>query len=83
MKVVKKYSHLNGEEYLLVHKKDLYEEILQVISEVDGETFKTKVSEEERRVGELLYNPDALNREFEIDIWEISMECCIAVILCF
>jgi hypothetical protein len=65
MKVVKKYSHLNGEEYLLVHKKDQYEEILQVISEVDGDNFKTKVSEEKGREGELLYNPDSLNREFK------------------
>ena len=50
MRVVKKFSHLNGEEFLLVHKKALYEEILQVISEVDGNKFKTKVSEEKRRV---------------------------------
>ena len=65
MKVVKKYSHLNGEEFLLVHKKELYDEILQAISEVDAEKFKTKVSEEKRRIGEVLYNPDSLNREFK------------------
>ncbi len=65
MRVVKKYSHLNGEEYLIVHKKRLYDEILQAISEVDAEQFKTKVSEEKRRKGELLYNPDELNREFK------------------
>jgi hypothetical protein len=65
MKVVKKYSHLNGEEYLLVHKKNLYKEILQAIAEVDATKFKTKVSEEKRRTGELLYNPDELNREFK------------------
>lgn len=65
MRVVKKYSHLNGEEFLLVHKKKLYDEILQAIAEVDAEKFKTKVSEEQRRMGELLYNPDKLNREFK------------------
>lgn len=65
MRVVKKYSHMNGEEYLLVHKKDHYNEILHAISLVNAEEFKTKVSEEKRRVGELLYNPDELNREFK------------------
>jgi hypothetical protein len=65
MRVIKKYSHLNGEEFLLVHKKKLYNEILQAISEVDAEKFRTKVSEEKRRMGELLYNPDELNREFK------------------
>lgn len=65
MKVVKKYSHLNGEEFLLVHKKERYDEILEAIATVDATRFKTKSSEEQRRVGELLYNPDELNREFK------------------
>lgn len=65
MKVYKKYSHLNGEEYLLVHKSNLYQEILNVISLVDANNCKTKVSKERGRKGELLYNPTALNAEFK------------------
>ena len=29
MKIAQKYSHLNGEEYLIVHHNDLYKEIKQ------------------------------------------------------
>ena len=31
MKIAQKYSHLNGEEYLIVHHKKLYKEIIDVI----------------------------------------------------
>ena len=29
MKIAQKYSHLNGEEYLIVHHNDLYNEIIK------------------------------------------------------
>jgi hypothetical protein len=35
MKVAKKYSHFSGEEYLIIHHKDLYNEILDTINKVD------------------------------------------------
>lgn len=65
MKIVEKYSHLNGEEYLILHRKDIYEEIQEAISSVNTNNFKTKVSKEKTMKGKLLYNPDALNREFK------------------
>jgi len=65
LKIVEKYSHLNGEEYLIVHKKDIYEEIKEIVQSVDANSFKTKVSKEKTMPGRLLYNPDALNREFK------------------
>jgi len=37
MKIAQKYSHLNGEEYILVHKKKLYEEIISTIESIDAE----------------------------------------------
>ncbi|MCY4210944.1 MAG: hypothetical protein OXE97_07895 [Gammaproteobacteria bacterium] len=37
MRIVETYSHLNGLEYLLVHKPRLWQEIQEVIQEVDGE----------------------------------------------
>ena len=58
MKVVNKYSHLNGEEYLIVHKKDLYDEILKTISLVDANKLKTKISKEKRKKGNYLYNQE-------------------------
>ena len=34
MKIAQKYSHLNGEEYLIVHHKKTYDEILNVIASI-------------------------------------------------
>jgi hypothetical protein len=61
MKIDQIYSHLNGLEFLLVHKKDLWKEIRQVITSIDAAECKTKVSKEKRKIGELLYSPVALN----------------------
>ena len=37
MKIVEKYSHLNGLEFLLVHKPELWQEIESVIHSIDAE----------------------------------------------
>ena len=55
MKIVETYSHLNGLEYLIVHKKKLWEELQAVIAKVDGKACKTKVSREKGMKGRLLY----------------------------
>jgi hypothetical protein len=65
MQVVEKYSHLNGEEYLIVHHNVVYEEIKDVIQSLDAKKFRTKVSKEKTMKGRRLYNPDELNREFK------------------
>ncbi len=65
MKIIEKYSHLNGEEYLLVHHKKVYKEIIDIIQSIEAEKFRTKVSKEKTMKGKLLYNPDELNREFK------------------
>lgn len=64
MKISQKYSHLNGEEYLIVHHKKLYSEIKQVIGSIDANLFKTKVSKEKRKVGNNLLSPIDLNKAF-------------------
>ena len=64
MKIVQTYSHLNGLEYLLVHKKRLWTEIKQVIAQVDATKCKTKVSEEKTMKGKLLYSPVDMNKSF-------------------
>ena len=65
MQIIEKYSHLNGEEYLLVHHKNLFNEILNVIKSINAEKCRTKVSKEKTMKGKLLYNPDELNRSFK------------------
>lgn len=64
MKIAQKYSHLNGEEYLIVHHPELYEEIRQVIASLDAESFRTKISSEKTKMGNLLYAPIVLNTAF-------------------
>jgi hypothetical protein len=76
MKIVEKYSHLNGLEYLLVHKPELWKEIENVIKAVDAEKCKTKVSKEKTMKGTLLYSPIEMNESFKIELtkyhWEES-----------
>ena len=65
MKIAQKYSHLNGEEYLIVHHNNLYKEIKDVIANIDASKFLTKISKEKRKVGNNLFSPIELNAEFE------------------
>ena len=64
MRIVALYSHLNGEEYLLVHRKELWEEVQEVIGNVDASKLKIKVSKERRTEGKVLYSPKAMNEAF-------------------
>lgn len=63
MKLVEIYSHLNGLEFLLVHRSKLWDEIKQVISQIDAESCKTKVSKEKTMFGKILYSPKELNKQ--------------------
>ena len=62
MRIVERYSHLNGEEYLLVHRPSLWQEVLDVIDSVDAEACKDKVSKEKSRQGQILYSPGSMNK---------------------
>jgi len=62
MRIVEKYSHLNGLEFLLVHKPSLWKEIQDVIARADASKCRTKVSKEVRTKGELFYSPLAMNK---------------------
>ena len=65
MEIAETYSHLNGLEFLLVHKPELWKEIRDVISTVDAESCKTKKSKEKRIAGKLLYSPIDMNAAFK------------------
>ncbi|MGE4375892.1 MAG: BglII/BstYI family type II restriction endonuclease [Burkholderiaceae bacterium] len=64
MKIVQTYSHLNGLEYLLVHKAHLWQEIKEVIEDIDADLCKTKVSKESRMKGQTKYSPIDMNKAF-------------------
>jgi len=65
MKIAQKYSHLNGEEYLLIHHKKDYKEIQNIISSVKATDHLTKESKEKTRKGKFVYNPATLNQAFK------------------
>lgn len=65
MKIIETYSHLNGLEYLLVHKPELWKELQSVIKQVDADACMTKVSKEKRMVGRMLFSPVAMNQAFK------------------
>lgn len=72
MKIQEIYSHLNELEYLLVHKKELWKEIKQIIGKIDAEKCKTKVSEEKQKKGKILYSPVDMNQEFKNQLGELG-----------
>ncbi len=65
MRIGARYSHLNGEEYLLVHRHELWREVRDVIAEVDAAVCKTKESKEKTMMGRVLYSPPEMNSAFK------------------
>ncbi|MCM1054253.1 MAG: restriction endonuclease [Bacteroides sp.] len=65
MRIGQMYSHLNGVEFLIVHKLDLWNEIKNVIKNVNANEAFNKVSKEKTMVGKILYSPSKLNKLFE------------------
>jgi len=65
MKICETYSHLNGLEFLLVHKPKLWEEVNSVVAAVNAEKCKTKISKEKGKKGKLLYSPVDMNAAFK------------------
>lgn len=73
MKIAQVYSHLNGVEFLMVHKPVLWNEIQNAIKNVNADEAFDKVSKEKTMVGRILYSPSKLNelfkKEFHKNSW--------------
>jgi hypothetical protein len=65
MRIVETYSHLNGLEFLLVHKPELWDELGNVISSINADACKTKISKEKTMAGRVLYSPKVMNQLFK------------------
>ena len=74
MRIGAKYSHLNGEEYLIVHRRELWDEVLAVIDAVDAEACKTKASKEKTMRGRMLYSPLDMNAAFKVGLEALDWE---------
>lgn len=76
MRIVETHSHLNGLEYLLVHKPHLWDEIKDTIAAVDAHALTKKISQEQSMVGKKLFAPKEMNRamsdEFSRRGWKES-----------
>ncbi len=59
------YSHLNGEEFLLVRRKAAYREIREVVSAINVDACRTKISRERTMSGKRLISPKELNAQFK------------------
>ena len=70
MQIAARYSHLNGEEYLLVHQRELWNEVQEVIATVDAHAYRTKESQEKRMRGKMLFSPEDMNLAFKAGLQE-------------
>jgi len=62
LRIATHYSHLNGLEFLLVHKPALWNEIQTVIATVDAAACRTKISKEARTKDQVFYSPIDMNK---------------------
>ena len=64
MRIANLYSHLNGYEFLLVHKPDLWDEIADTIMAIDANQY-IKLSKQKTKMNKPLYDQKLINDEFE------------------
>ena len=57
---------------MLVHHKELWDEILDVVARVDAEACRTKISKEKTMPGRLLYSPKDMNDMFKASFEELG-----------
>lgn len=65
MRILERYSHLNGWEHIKVHKPQVWDDIEEVVAKIDAEEIRTKASKERGMVGRMLYSPVHLNQRFK------------------
>jgi len=70
MRIVEKYSHLNGYEYMSCHLPELWDEISSIIEMLDAENCRTKISKEKTKKGKILFSPIELNKSFKRSLGE-------------
>ena len=58
------YSHLNGREYLMIHRTALWQEVQNVIADVNAYSCKTKISQEKTMKDRILFSPKDMNKAF-------------------
>ena len=72
MKIAHVYSHLNGLEYMLVRKPELWQEIQDAVKNVNASSAFVKVSREKTMMGKILLSPSKLNELFKAEFTSMS-----------
>lgn len=65
MRIIATYSFNHGREFIEKKHKAELQQVKKVISLVDAESRKTKISKEKTMKGKALYSPIMLNKEFK------------------
>ena len=64
MKIANIYNHLNGYEYMLVHRRQLWGEIENAIHSINANNF-IKYSKAKAKFGKPLYDQKSINKQFK------------------
>ena len=59
---------------MIVHKRELWQEVNDVIAAVDATVCKTKVSKEKTMPGRMLYSPPDMNAAFKVGLQALGWE---------
>jgi len=62
VRIVERHSHLNGIEWMMIHRSELLTEIEIILASVKAHELRTKISKEKRMKGKMLYSPIDMNR---------------------
>lgn len=65
MELVGEYSFNGGREDINQRYPHLLKEVLEIISKVDSDNLKPKISKEKTMLGKELYSPEELNKSFK------------------
>lgn len=72
MKITESYSHLNGLEFLLVHRPTLWVEIQRVVALVDAKACYIKSSTNKGELGQSFYNSTAMHFAFKKVLYDFG-----------
>ncbi len=74
MRIGAKYSHMNGEEFLLIHREKLWLDIINTNDQIDYDAVNAKQYRKLRMQGQMVNSPTAMNNcikeTFKRNGWE-------------
>lgn len=72
MKIGVMYSHLNGFEWIQYHQKAMWDEMTNIIKNIDAAQYRTKVRKEKTMKGKMLYSPTDLNAKMKVEFEKLG-----------